>query len=282
MNNLTFYSNYCSEKACVEFLKPYYQKSIESCTNCGCKNQKWYDSFFGWRCLKCSKKVSLKSISFMRDSNKSFTEWMEILHLMIDTKKACSIKEILRLSQQTRYETVFHMIRKIQQELALINRREIQECHALIDFSELQGNYPKLPAKLEVFINLSRQRTRDQIRLVLPRDIENHELQIKHKLLCDCKYQFPKLLKHQNSSFTEIGKCGHVYLNERWMKKVKENLTKVLGGIHHELSLFHLQGKLDEYCFKYNHRDALKSKLIVFFESLRFEIRKNSVHSEEG
>ena len=133
MNNLTFYSTFSDEMKCVEFLKPFYQKSVETCSKCGCKKLKWYDSFIGWRCEKCSKKVSLKSISFMRDSNKSFSEWMEILHLVLDTKKACSIKEILRLSQQTRYETVFHMIRKIQQEIGEINFREVQECHAFLD-----------------------------------------------------------------------------------------------------------------------------------------------------
>lgn len=279
MNNLTFYSTYSNEKTCVEFLKPFYQKVVNDCSKCGHDKLKWYNSFCGWRCLKCSSKVSLKSISFMRDSNKSFTEWMEILHLVLNTKKAYSIKEILRLSQQTRYETVFHMIRKIQQELATINQLEVQERHAILDVSELHENSATLPGELEVFINLSKRRTRDQLRFVLPREIETAELRKKQSLLYACNYQFPKLLAKQKCSFSKIETCSQIALNDKWMHKVKENLMRVLDGIHHELSLFHIQGKLDEYCFKYNHRHAQRPKLVVFFDSLKIEYRKNSVHS---
>ncbi|WP_170853626.1 hypothetical protein [Lishizhenia tianjinensis] len=218
----------------------------------------------------------------MRDSNKSFSEWMEILHLVLDTKKACSIKEILRLSQQTRYETVFHMIRKIQQEIGEINFREVQECHAFLDAPEVFDHFPNLPDKLEVFIKLSKRRTRDKIRLVLPMDLEKIELDLRHKLRCDCSYRFPKLLKHSRSCFSQDHACRHLTLKEDWMIKIKANFLKVLDGIHHDFSRFHLQGKLDEYCFKYNHRYAEKSKLILFFERLNFEFRQNSVHSAFG
>ena len=202
----------------------------------------------------------------MRDSNKTFREWMEILHLVLDVKKANSIKEITRLSIQTRYETVYHMVRKIQMNLAELNRLKVKGGRTSILLPEIENVNSDLPKELELFVNKDNNKKLDEIRIVINENIEEIEINIKHHMALHKFYSYPKLFRKRASNFKETYPEIDKDWSESWMRKIKENLIKVIRGVHHNVSLFHYQGELDEYCYKYNYRKAEVSKFFLFFE----------------
>lgn len=274
MNNYHFYKNYSDELTCVEFLFSFYKDVVKTCPKCGSEKIKWTLKNKGWRCNTCTSKISLKSVSFLRDSNKKYSEWLEIIFLLLNSKKALSISEIVRLSRQTCYNTVYHMVRKIDNELGFINQLEASEFKTIIPFDSEDNPSADFPSELTFQFSLTKSRTKDKIRLVLSQERKKKILNQKCNCLNTKKYSFPKVL----SIGIDLLQCS-LPLNEKniktkWRNTIKENILRVINGIHHEIKGFHLQAKLDEYSFKYNYRHSKKPKLLVFFQRLIQSIGK--------
>lgn len=284
MNLSEFYSLYSDEQNCIELFKRIYLKRLGSCKKCDSNSLKWYTSFTGWRCKKCSHRMSLKSLTFMRDSNLSFSDWLEIIFLQLQEKKSTSIKEITRLSKQSRYGTVAYAVKKIRAELININTSQTPSKVACINFNlseDFHGvnslDTPKIPPTIILHINPSSNRKRDKIHLSL--DLKETLI---YKRISEFKRdsssrEYRKLLISKR--FPVSDKKKMLFIKNSWYKKIKENLIKCIKGVYHQTTLFHLEGILGEYSFKYNNRHHLNSKYLIFLVHSSKLVRQNCVCS---
>ncbi|MDX1446951.1 hypothetical protein [Lishizhenia sp.] len=203
----------------------------------------------------------------MRDSNKSFFDWLEILHLVMNDKKPMSIKSILRQSRQKRYGTVLYMVRKIQKELGKINSKIQYTKISEITFQGDKINSINFPGKLTLCYTISEDRKRDEIRLFLSKTYRVYTRSLKKELL-KSKFLFPKLLTNNEEDELAISSCAEQGIKQDWKNKIKGNLFKLLKGIHHEVAWYNLQLILDEYSFKYNRRYSKEWKVDLFMFEL--------------
>lgn len=269
MKPFQFYTLFSTEEAAINYIKTFYERKLSHCPNCKNKKLTWKDSFSGWKCSKCSKRISLKSISFMKDSKKPFKDWLEILFLLCSTKKSYSIHQIYLLSNQTRYETVYHMVLKVRQAMGVINSYETRENYAKIKlvrkrkFLDLRKN--KIPYSGYLFYSKSSNRKRDKIRFLIN---DNTKIQVKSTI--DKKlyrhYPYPKILT-KNLLIHPPGfeRMKQSKLNKVWKNKLQHNFLKIVKGVYHSITLLHLQSIMDEYSFKYNYRYQ-QNKLKIFWE----------------
>lgn len=265
MNNYTFYNQFSIEEKCLAYFKVYYEKKVNACPSCKSEKLKWSNKIAGWRCHFCTKKITLKSVSFMRDSNKSFAEWLEILHFVLNDKKPCSVKSILRQSKQTRYGTVRYMIRKIQLELGRVNQSLSFTKVSNLIFDGRFIDSINFPEKLVLFISTSENKKRDKIRFVIPETLRDLNRRLFKELELT-NFIYPKLLK-LFLPFS-LKKTTPVKIKHSWSIKLTENAMKLLSGIHHEVAWYNLQFILDEYSFKYNYRNSKIWKVDVFLNQI--------------
>lgn len=205
----------------------------------------------------------------MRDSNLSYMDWLEILFLLLHDKKSNSVSKILRLSRQTRYETVAHAVKKIRNELAEIELLKIGENVDLLFFDKNEDesgtssiDTPGIPTSLYLYLNNSKSRKNDTIRLIIPVRYIDLLIDKQVELKKAGKYRLKKLLRPVY--LKKIPKPHGV--KGSWKKKLKENLIKNVKGIHHNINILHFQGVLNEYCFRYNHRFETENLLTIFME----------------
>lgn len=273
MNNYNFYSTYSIEENCVHLFKTYYSKNVNCCDKCNSNKMKWHQHFKGWRCGICSHKTSLKSISFLRDSNKSFSEWLEIIYLLLNDKKSLSINSIYRRSRQKRYETVYHMVRKIQIELGKLNKAAAHEFYVKFSISE---------EHFRMNFSTSKSRKNDKIRLTLFEQAESEILESKRIIEKTKNYPYPKLLKYSTQVTGDFMNQEIQSIGLNWRRKIKSNLFKLLNGMHHNISSFHIQACLDEYCFKYNHRKSTMDNFLIFIECSSIFIECSSMFRKKS
>lgn len=263
-----FYKEYSTQKSCIQLLYEQYKSKISDCKSCKSKRVKWYENKAHWRCLDCKKKISLKSISFMRDSKISFKYWVEVMYLLLETKKSFSICEIQRLTSMKRYGTVYYMVQKIRVAIAEINRSLKMKKKSLIFFDLHTSDAPtNPPTYLQILYGKNDASNFDFIHLDLPGYLKFKCEKLNDQKLDEKNYRFKKVLSFKN--LNDKRKTIESFpLQKKWAKCIGENLLKEIKGIYHSISLLHLQKVLDEYSFKYNYRHERKSKFIIFVEKL--------------
>lgn len=261
MNLSEFYSRYNDEQNCIQFLKKHLEKTISCCPKCTSKKICWKTNFVGWRCNRCSARISMKSISFMRDSNLTFAEWMEIIYLVLNGKKTRSISEILRLSKQTRHDTVSYAVKKIRQELSKNNIKKSSHLNDLLLFDHQSDEVgtnsldsPGIPISLVLYIQKSPNNRKDNIQVELYGKYKIEALKLKVSRFISTNYRHKKLCHIKIK--TEKSPSIPSKINRNWKRKIQENLIKNIKGLHHNVSILFIQGILNEYCFKYNHRHS--------------------------
>ena len=205
----------------------------------------------------------------MRDSNKNFVDWLEILHLILHSKKSMSIKEIMRRSRQTRYETTYYMVQKVRMELGKINAHEVNEfMHYFIFKNPKSQRFYNLPKYMNLHYTTSINRKSDKINLVVPEFILNGVIAKKEEFLVQSNYPYIKILDNFNEyTLKSINKnITPLKIDKRWLTHIRGNVIKLLKGIYNYTTGFHLQNVLNEYSFKYNYRNSHKSKLLIFLD----------------
>lgn len=214
--------------------------------------------------VSVKKKISLKSISFMRDSKISYQKWMEVVYLLLETKKTISISEIRRLTGMKRYGTVYYMVQKIRKELGVINKSEIVTKSALLKADDNFKGSIKYPLYFRVKYGKSKGEKNDRIVMELPFDFKRNCLKIQLEKSESLRYRHKKILNNSMTLYQEKNLVKR-RMDERWAGILAENLLRKFEGIFHHVSVLHFQKVLDEYCFKYNHRYSSKGKFEEFF-----------------
>lgn len=264
-----FYAEFDSEEKAVKYFKSVYESVLKSCKNCRSKSLRWNNGLVGWKCSKCSKFHSLKSLTFMKDSNLKFLTWLEVVFLLTETKKTLSISEITRLISIDRYKTVFYMVQKIRKAMGEINLSGFYQKRSSID---IRYSNLKLVPHLSLFYGKQDGEKMDFIRLEIPQIIHNkYRSQVLH-LKGSISFRLKKILLERFKMYEAypknlFQKIEMKRVKSSWERKIRSNFLRELKGIYHHVSLLYFQNVLDEYCFKYNYRNSVKDKFKIFVEA---------------
>ena len=267
MNQYDFYTLYGNERTAMYFFKDYIQYKLTACSKCGCKTIPFYEKLKGWRCKSCRKIISIKSITFMRDSNLKFIDWLEIIFLITQGKKTDSTLNLLRKSRQTRYDTLAFAIKKLRLEMGKINVSKTSKFNQNINFGEheIQSkiDYTGIPSSMNLFLKKLETKNYDKIRLTLSQH-DRTQLKEIYKTKIHSPNNRQKKLHYLIDGPEASSNQALKKIKTSWLLKIKENFTKEVRGIYHNISLPYIQGVMDEYCFKYNCRHSLTDRFKVF------------------
>ena len=155
------------------------------------------------------------------------------------------------------------MVQKIRNEMGRINLN--MRFHYQTKIKGLKAVKKKLNI-LNLYIQQSKSNCNDHIHIELPL---SRTVSLKQHFLRETQnYPYPKLrdstLKRKPVSSPPSLPIHNKH--KRWLTIITENIQKQLKGIFHFVSDKHVQGILDEYAFKYNHRLSLDATMYHFFE----------------
>ncbi|SFT66074.1 hypothetical protein SAMN05216474_1615 [Lishizhenia tianjinensis] len=276
MNQSEFYGRYNREENAVLFFKEIFQYRVKCCPKCKHHSLKFYMHLKSWRCPKCKKIISIKSVSFMRDSNLQLRDWLEIIYLITQGKKTDSVLNLLRKSRQTRYDTLAYAVKKLRLEMGQINKQLLDQPKTLLHFEKRETesiiDLPGIPQNIDLQILKQPFKNYDRIRLTLSSNDVKEVFKLKSHRLLNPNYRYKKLFAENVSKPTTLNKefivLNGAKIKKTWEQKLKTNFIKELRGIYHNVSIVFMQGVMDEYCFKYNNRHSLTPKFKVFVYQL--------------
>lgn len=260
MNAQEFNQLFGNEQKCVSYLFDLMHE--RKCSNCKSKDHRLLEKKKSMCCLNCGCQRTLKSQTFMKDSNLPFTKWFQIIYFVLEHKENYSNAKIQRMMNMPRYASVLHALQKIRHVMRKFNSREEYDFNRLFDTKQRDNNKNKhhhLPQKSWFKIKANEN---------------EYKLQILY-------FRKPGKPKNKNYRFRKI-----IYLPEqsdfpihtgsnREIPRLKRTLTDIrfiLKRVHKWVSDFYLQLYLEEYCFKINACENLWDSF--FTTGIQFSFKK--------
>ena len=105
MRIIEFIQKFPSEKSCRLDFKMMREAEVVICKKCKGKHHYWLSKKWQWQCSKCEFRTTVRSGTFMENSNLSFHIWYIAMCMMSFTKKGISAVELKRQLGQKRYES---------------------------------------------------------------------------------------------------------------------------------------------------------------------------------
>lgn len=208
----------------------------------------------------------------MKNSKCSYQEWLHAIYFLLEPKKPISTKELQRKLGSKYYKRVYYMAMKIRYELIRINKNLDFSSYALLkkldEFDLNDGKLHSVPAKTVLLYK--KDKCVSKLRMIISKqDLKYNLKEIEHKMK---DYSFIKLLNSQDKELFQMSlmKRKKYAVNRHMDLRIQHNTNRIIEGIHHGVSRFHLQAYLDEFSFKYNNRLGGYSNFLLFCENLEF------------
>ncbi len=275
-----FKTMFPDDAACLDYLRREWFPEIIQCSNCG-KNAKYYRistrKVFG--CEHCGYQISPTAGTIFHKSSTPLTTWFYVIYLMAQTRTGISAKQIQRETGVT-YKTAWRMCREVRKMLnvhiaPLSGNVEMDESYfggrkrgtrgrgsenkvPVFGMVERKGRIkavavPNVKSKtvMPIVANHVKQGTR----------VHTDEYPIYNKLSA-MGYPHEKILHAQ-----KIYVAGDVHtqtIDGFW-----GNIKGGINGVYRHVSPKYLQHYLDEYSFRYNHRDDFMPMFLSFLSRVK-------------
>lgn len=238
-----------------------------------------------WTCTGCGNHVHPTAGTIFHKSSTSLHLWFYAMYLMTSTRCGISAKQLERELGVT-YKTAWRIFTKIRQELMeqdddpMSGEVEMDEMYMggkprqsdRTKWAHMPMEYHRRSAaqkwsaehKTPVFGMV--QRGGKVAAYVVPstraKTLENHA---RHRVLpasvvyTDEAPQYGPIAKRQGYDHKRIHHQAHVYVDGNVHTNTIEGFWSLvkrgISGVYHNVSAKHLQGYLNEYAWRYNHRD---------------------------
>lgn len=264
------------DDTCLDWLRHYLYPEVISCEGCG-KDAKYYriKSRKVYGCEHCGHQISPTANTIFHKSRTPLTTWFYAIYLMAQTRGGISAKQIERETGVT-YKTAWRMFRQIRS--MLYEDHDPMNGDVEIDESYFggkkrggkrgRGSENKTPVvgmverggKLEVRAVENVKRT-----TIMPMVVDNIEK--GSQIYTDEFVVYDTLpgmgYKHDTVPHAEkVYVVGNAHTNtiEGFWSLIKNGIR----GVYHSVSSKYLQHYLDEYAFRYNHRDDVTPMFFSF------------------
>src|SRR5215210_1999951 len=290
---MEFMREFPDDDACLEWLwRNRYSRNGESAYCPKCDTQRVHRRYGtkqqrqSWTCIHCGHHLHPTAGTIFHKSSTSLHLWFYAMHLMTSTRCGISAKQLERELGVT-YKTAWRMAKLIRQELMVQDEvpltgeveadetyvggrrrggkrgRPSEDSHKVPVFGmvERSGQVAAIPvrnAKAASLMPHLRKR-------VLPKAVVYTDELRSYDGLKRARYQH-KRIHHAEKVYVS----GDVHTNtiEGFWSLMKHGIN----GVYHAVSAKHLQGYLNEYTFRYNHR----SKADVQFKKLLLRAASSS------
>ena len=282
-NELEFHERFCNEEACRDYLSSVRWPEGFVCPRCG-HTEGWRRSNRDeWICAgrSCGKETSLRTGTVLHNSPKPLKAWlMAMLHMSVN-KQGISALRLQRLMAFGSYETALRWLRELRRVMAATNESEKLSGEVEVDETFIGKTDEGRRGTVGQFIIIGAVEKRGagcgrtRLRWIRSRDgdaLSGFVEDVVEKgsiVLTDgaggYKYLGAMGFLHDQMAVTD----GHGRQLKTADAKVKSTAHLpqihrvfslvgriVMGAYQGSLSARHLQGYLDEYCFRFNRRHA--------------------------
>jgi transposase len=272
-----FQKDFSDDSACLIWLKEYRYPNGIFCKICG-KVTKHHlmKSRHSFSCQECGHHVHPTANTVFHKSETSLVTWFYTIYLMAQTRGGISAKQIQRETGVT-YKTAWRMCNRIRSRLN--ENSDPLGGEVEIDDSYFGGKrYGKrgrgAEGKSPVFGMVQRK---GSVKAIAVPDLKgktihpiiNDQISKASQIYSDEFKPYHNLQKFgYNHSWVLHGQkiyvIGNVHTNtiEGFWSLVKNGIR----GVFHSVSPQHLQKYLDEYSFRYNHRDDFEPMFVSFLK----------------
>ncbi|HDZ25554.1 MAG TPA: IS1595 family transposase [Candidatus Aminicenantes bacterium] len=267
MNIYEFFERFPDEEACVKELIKLRQ---DKC----CGKLYLIKSRAALLCDRCMKHISLKKGTIYEKSSTPLTKWFYALYLMSQNKSGISAKQLQREIKVT-YKTAWRMLNKIRgvmnDDVPLEGVIEADETFVGgMNKKRAKYYYEYDPGRKSVVFGLAERRGRVKafhvpnvgkrtLMKVIEENVKpgthiNTDLYPAYKSLPKRGYKHSTV----NHTYRFVDNGAHIQNIECFWSMLKRGLI----GVYRAVSSQHLQSYVDEFAFRWNHREDAFSPLL--------------------
>ncbi len=269
MNTYTikdFDNQFPTNDACLDFLKQarwpkgiFCEKCQKVTTHYRIANRKVYS------CEFCGSHVSPTAGTIFHKSNTPLRSWFHAMFLMASTKTGISAKQLQRELGVT-YKTAWRMFSQIRKLMA----EDINPLTGLVEVDETyvggkrSGTRGRGAAGKTVVMGMT-ERKGSVIAQVVP-DVKARTL--LPMIIKNVSNDNTTIFTDELGSYNHVAKLGYAHeivqhaaqqyvsgiAHVNTIEALWSTIKRGIDGVNHHVSPFYLQGYLDSYLFRYNHR----------------------------
>ena len=278
-----FHRDYPNENACLERLRSRRYPDGSTCEKCG-KATKYYRDAGrkSYSCQWCGHHVHPTAGTIFHKSATPLRFWFHAIYLMAQTRCGISAKQLERTLGVT-YKTAWRMFNKIRSMLqddddtSLSGTVEAYETYCGGKRRDTPRGRPGEDSHKTPVFGMAQRKDEERTGRVVATAVRNTKRatvmpHVKKKVLPDSRvytdeYEVYDTLNqegyrhHRVNHAEEVYVAGDVHTNT--IDGFWSLLKRGIGGVYHSVSAKHLQGYLDEYAFRYNHRKVEQPMFVV-------------------
>jgi transposase-like protein len=214
-------------------------------------------------CAACKHQASITAGTIFHKTRIPLLHWFWIIFLMAQDKGGVSA---LRITKQLgmHYNTVWHIMHKIRQAMAKRDN-EIIKLTGLIELDE--GFFARKKPQCQVLVMiesgnkksgnlvmkriLSTMASEPEIKRVVSAHVDN---ELQQHFVTDCAPAHSTLAKMGHKVETHLSTPETAATKLYWVHRAIALAKRFFLGTYHGVRRKHLQGYLDEFCFRFNRR----------------------------
>jgi len=256
---------FATQERCEEYLAEMRWPNGVECPRCGSKAVTRLSTRRKWQCKDCRYQFSVTAGTIFHKTYIDLPRWMMAVWLMCNSPKGCSSKQLERTLGVT-YKTAWYMTHRIRKAM-IADRAEVR-LSGIIEMDDAvvkaDGGHAKgrsMPnAKLvlgmasrdgDIKLQIVNTLTHKEIKRVFAKNVDYVQA-----VYTDGHPSFQgmeELAPHQYVVHLTQWVDGDVHTN--FVENAWSLFKRSLVGIFHHVSAKHLQAYLDEFSFRYSHRD---------------------------
>lgn len=283
--------HFATEDSCKEYIANLKWTSGYSCVKCG--YDKYYKGIrtFDRKCQKCSHNESPTAGTLFHKLKFSLVKAFEIIYWLSQSKKGMSSVELSRhfgLEQKT----CWRFKRKIQ--LAMVEKSSalltglVEVDEFVVGGLEKQAQGRSLGKKKIAVVGIETMTTakgKKGIKRAYAQMIKGYRAEDLKPFLEERVDKGSKIKTDKWTGYNPLKKDYKIKMvYSKGGKNFKElhyfimNMKNWIRGIHHQVSSWHFQAYLDEFCFRFNNRIGKKNVYEIVLENM---IEHKPVYSKE-
>jgi transposase-like protein len=270
LNILDFQQRFSSENACWQYLRRVRWPDGFRCPHDGTKAVNFIRSVRLWECEK-GHRISVTAETVMHQSHIPLKKWFWAAYLASTQKTGLSA---LNLAAQigVSYETAYMMLQRLRAGMVCPQGSKIR---GVVEMDETYVNAGRLRkvriggrgrGSVESLV-IAAVQTKGEGSQLRIRRISTHSGELIERFALDCVEQGSTIITDGLPSYSGLSELGfrHVVRRGADSKAVAKELPHIhhifsnlkgwLIGTHHGVSQKHLQAYLNEFAFRYNHRN---------------------------
>jgi transposase-like protein len=273
-----FFRRFPDEDSCLQFVVNSRWPSGFRCLSCGRTNA-WprADRPGGRECADCGRITSVTAGTIMENTKLPLSTWLQAAYLLVTDKRGISAKQLQRDLGLRGYETAYTLLQRLR--AATVNP-ERERLHGAVEVDETflggvrhgrRGRelFEGMEGKFVVLGAIEVRPNHRPARLRL-RHVEDLRARTLLKFLEDCVEPGSVVTTDGNPSYKGGVRLGMTHRVQstalghpqesvlRYLHLAFSNLkTWYAGTFHGRVEARHLQGYLNEFCFRFNRRDDL-------------------------